>query len=78
MDKTSEPRERIVKSSLLQSYTYNDKDLTLSVVFRDGTSVDYFNIPPPVMSNVFDRPGSIGRRFVTQIVRGDYRHEKTS
>jgi hypothetical protein len=76
MQETSESKERIVKSSLIQAYRYDAQNLKLSVTFRDGANVDYFDVPPPVMSDVFDRPGSIGARFVRHIVRGNFKHEK--
>lgn len=77
MKETEASKEQIVKSTFLQSYRYDAQNLKLSVTFRDGTNVDYFDVPPPVMSGVFDRPGSVGARFVRQIVRGKFKFQKT-
>lgn len=77
MKETEKPKEQIVKSTLLQAYSYDAQNLTLSVSFRDGTNIDYFNVPPPVMSGVFDRPGSIGSRFMREIAGGKYKWTKT-
>lgn len=76
MDETKEAKERIVKSSFLQAYTYDAQNLKLSVTFRDGTNIDYFDVPPPVMSSVFDRPGSIGSNFIRNIVKGKFKWQK--
>lgn len=65
--KNDAPKEQIVKSSLIQSYQYDHKDLKLSVTFRDGTQFDYFNVPPPVVSSVFDHSGSVGGNFIKRI-----------
>ncbi len=69
--------EHVVKSTLIQAYSYDHQAQTLSVTFRDGTDVDYFNVPPPIMSKVFDTPGSVGSKFRKQIAH-NYRFVKAA
>lgn len=52
-----------VKSTMLQGYSYDAQSLVLTVIFKNGTERTYKNIAPPLMSQVFDRPGSIGSKF---------------
>lgn len=58
-----------VQSSLLQAYSYDSDSLELTVIYKDGTQIKYKNVPPPVMSQVFDSPGSIGSKFLKLISR---------
>ncbi len=76
MKNDPKPKQTIVNSSLIQAYSYDHDNLTLSVTFRDGTEVDYFDVPPPVMSSVFDHSGSIGSNFIKRISRS-FKYVKT-
>jgi len=57
----------VLKSSILQDYSYDAQSYTLTVTFKNGNKFQYFNILPPTMSSVFDSGGSVGSRFVKQI-----------
>ena len=59
-----------VKSSLIQAYEYNPKDMTLDIVFKDGTERTYQKVNPAEMSAVFDSAQSIGKAFHRIIGRG--------
>ena len=67
-------KEHIVKSSILQSYQYDADKYELTVKFKNGSSWLYKKVQPDEMSNVFDRPGSIGSKFLSQI---KHSHEAT-
>lgn len=69
--------EHIVKSTLIQAYSYDSESQTLSVIFKDGAEFDYQQVPPPVMSQVFDSPGSIGSKF-RKLIGHQYKFVKTS
>lgn len=73
----SPPPLKIVNSTLIQSYSYDSEAYTLSVSFKDGTDVDYYNVMPPVVSSVFDSPGSVGSKFLKQVVKAGYRFVRT-
>lgn len=64
-----------LKSSILQGYSYDADSQTLTVTFRNGNKFAYHDVPPPAMSNVFDRGGSVGSRFVKQIANS-YKFER--
>ena len=66
----------VLNSTLLQGYSYDPQAYTLSVTFKDGTDIDYVNVPPPVVSKVFDTPGSVGSKFVKHIAKAGYRFVK--
>ena len=68
---------RVLNSTLLQQYSYDAQAYTLHVTFKDGTDVDYFNVLPPVVSAVFDTPGSVGSKFRQQIAH-NYRFVKAA
>lgn len=61
--------KHVLNSTLLQAYSYDPHAYTLSVVFKDGTAVEYYNVLPPAVSEVFDTPGSVGSKFRKQIAR---------
>ena len=65
----SKPELKPLKSSLLSAYSYNSSDKTLDVVFQDGTEMTYKDVAPPIMSRVFDSPGSIGSKFLRLIAK---------
>jgi hypothetical protein len=65
-----------VKSSILAGYAYDIKGHILTVRFNNGTEHEYYNVFPPVISQVFDTPGSIGSKFIKLIRSGSYRTEK--
>lgn len=71
-----EPKENILKSSLLSSYSFDDSTLDLSVTFSDGSSWLYRKVEPSVVSKVFDSPGSIGSKFIRLIKHGRYQASK--
>lgn len=62
-----------LKSSLLKAYSYDSQTLELHIVFANGKERTYKNIPPPVMSSVFDVPGSIGSKFL-KIIGSKFQH----
>ena len=63
-------KEHIVKSSILQAYTYDSTKQELTVTFTSGSTWLYKKVDPVLMSTVFDRPGSIGSKFLSMIRRG--------
>jgi hypothetical protein len=65
-----------IKSSLLDTYTYNNQTLELEVTFKSGDSWVYKNVDPGTISKVFDSPGSIGSKFVKLIKHGKYQASK--
>ena len=67
---------KVVKSSLIQAYSYNPEDKTLNVVFKDGIQKTFVQVPPDVMSAVFDRAGSVGSKF-HRLVKGKYQSHET-
>ena len=67
---------KVVKSSLIQAYSYDPATKTLDVVFKDGTELTYKDIDPPTMSQVFDRSPSVGRAF-HRLIRGKYKSSPT-
>ncbi len=71
-------KQKIVKSSIIQAYEYDDRAYTLTVTFIDGSEWLYKGVTPDVMSGVFDRPGSVGSRFIKQIKNGRYQAVKQS
>ena len=60
-------KEHIVKSSIIQSYSYDDSKQELTVNFKNNSSWLYKKVQPSEMSSVFDRPGSIGSKFLSMI-----------
>jgi len=74
---SDENKQKIVKSSLIQAYSYDPHEMTLSITFQDGTEIDYFKVPPPEMSKVFDTPGSVGSKF-RKLIAHKYQWQKTS
>lgn len=52
-----------VKSSMIKAYQYDSNTKLLSVVFSNGTEKEYKDVPPDVMSKVFDTAQSIGGAF---------------
>ena len=62
-----EDKAHIVKSSIIQSYEYDSYSQELTVTFKNGSSWLYKKVDPVLMSSVFDRPGSIGSRFLSMI-----------
>ena len=60
-------KEHIVKSSILQSYQYDADKQELTVTFKNNSSWLYKKVQPDEMSSVFDRPGSIGSKFLSLI-----------
>ena len=65
-------KTHVLKSSLLSSYTYDSSTQDLTVTFKSGDSWLYKKVMPDVMSSVFDKPGSVGSRFLSIIKRGNY------
>jgi hypothetical protein len=63
-------KEKIVKSSILQSYQYDSNTQELTVTYHNGASWKYAKVDPVTMSTVFDKPGSIGSKFLSMIKRG--------
>ena len=61
--------EKIVKSSILQSYEYDSSKQELTVTFKNNSTWLYKKVDPVLMSSVFDRPGSIGSKFLSLIKR---------
>lgn len=59
----SSVKPKVVKSSLLQAYSYDAETYKLTVTFNDGTEKVYKDVDPPTLSKVFDSPGSIGSKF---------------
>jgi hypothetical protein len=62
-------KEHIVKSSIIQSYQYDSDKQELTVNFINNSSWLYKKVDPVLMSSVFDRPGSIGSKFLSMIKR---------
>jgi hypothetical protein len=62
-------KEHIVKSSIIQSYSYDDAKQELTVNFKNNSSWLYKKVDPVLMSSVFDRPGSIGSMFLSMVKR---------
>jgi hypothetical protein len=60
-------KEHIVKSSIIQSYSYDSDKQELTVNFKNNSSWLYKKVDPVLMSNTFDKPGSIGSRFLSMI-----------
>jgi hypothetical protein len=60
-------KEHIVKSKIIQAYTYDSSKQELTVTFTSGNSWLYKKVDPVLMSNVFDKPGSIGSKFLNMI-----------
>ncbi len=66
-------KPKVVQSTSIQSYDYDDTKYTLTVTFKNGTEYTYKGVKPDVMSNVFDSSGSLGRKFyklIGQKVKG--------
>jgi hypothetical protein len=61
--------EKIVKSSIIQAYEYDSSKQELLVTFKNNSTWKYTKVSPVEMSEVFDRPGSIGSRFLSKIKR---------
>lgn len=55
--------DKKVNSSIISSYEYDSQKYVLTVTFKTGNSWQYKNVMPPVVSQVFDSPGSIGSKF---------------
>lgn len=62
-------KEHVVKSSIIQTYSYDIDKQELTVTFVSGNSWLYSSVSPVEMSNVFDKPGSIGSKFLSTIKR---------
>ena len=56
-----------VKSTYVVGYTYNSSALELTVWYKSGAVYQYSNVTPDVISNVFDKPGSIGSKVLKAI-----------
>lgn len=71
MDKTI-PKEQKVNSSLVSSYSYDSSKYVLTVTLYNGESWSYQGVMPPVVSQVFDSPGSVGAKYSRLIKHGAY------
>jgi hypothetical protein len=60
-------KEHIVKSSIIQAYSYDSNNQELTVTYTNGASWLYKKVDPVLVSTVFDRPGSIGSKFLSMI-----------
>ncbi len=60
-------------SSNIESFTYDPDSETLTVVFRDGTEYDLFNVPRAVHIS-FQRAGSYGQFYARQL-KGRYAYD---
>lgn len=78
MNGNNKPQQKVVKSSIIQAYEYDAQAYALTVTFKDGSEWLYKGVTPDVMSNVFDRPGSVGSKFIKQIKNGRYQSVKQS
>jgi hypothetical protein len=65
----ADSKEHIVKSSIIQAYGYDATKQELTVTFTSGVSWLYKKVDPVLMSTVFDRPGSVGSKFLSMIKR---------
>lgn len=63
-------KEHIVKSSIIQAYSYDATKQELTVTYTNGASWLYKKVDPVLMSTVFDKPGSIGSRVLSMVKRG--------
>lgn len=72
MDK-AKPVDRKVNSSLISSYSYDVSNYVLTVTLYNGESWAYQGVMPPVVSQVFDSPGSVGAKFSKLIKQGSYK-----
>lgn len=68
-------KPKIVNSSSIKTYAYNADDYTLTVTFNNGNEYLYRNVMPNVMSQVFDSPRSVGKKF-RQLIAFKYKYEQ--
>ncbi len=61
-------------SSSIEEFTFDPDTDTLTVVFRDGSSYAYFNIPPAV-HRALQRAGSHGS-YLARMIKGRYAYEQ--
>lgn len=71
MDK-AKPVDKKVNSSLISSYMYDSTNYVLTVTLYNGEDWEYKGVMPPVISQVFDSPGSIGAKWTRLIKHGAY------
>ena len=66
--------EKLVSSSTLQSYDYDDKTYTLTVTYKsNGHKWNYFLVYPNLIAQIFESGGSIGSKFHSMIKSQGYR-----
>lgn len=71
-------KQKVVKSSYVQAYSYDADTKILDVTFMNGTEYKYTGIQPDQMSNVFDTSGSVGKKFRSMIKQDGVKALKTS
>lgn len=54
------------RSSMFKSYSYNEADRILTVVFGNGGTYDYFKVPPETFNEMKDAE-SEGKFFLSRI-----------
>lgn len=52
-----------VSSSSIEAYSYDANTMELNVVFKTGVKYSYKQVPPDIMSQVFDQSKSVGSMF---------------
>jgi hypothetical protein len=56
--------ENKIKSSLIETWSYDSQTQELEITFKSGSSFKYLGVSPDIISKVFDSPGSIGSKFI--------------
>ena len=65
-------KEKIVNSSIIQSYTYNPDTQTVDIVFKSdtGNTWQYAKVTQSLIDQVFNSSGSVGSKFIRLIKNG--------
>ena len=69
--------DKKVNSAIISSYEYDSAKYELTVTFKSGEAWTYKNVMPPVVSTVFDSPGSVGSKFL-RLIKKQYQSVKSN
>lgn len=67
---------KVVRSSLVSAYNYDAQTQMLSITLKTNGETYVAKVPPSSMSEVFDRPGSIGSRVYTLLRNKQYKWQQ--